>query len=900
MVAAESASVERHAAAMWAKSTTAAGAWQPLWTHLIDVGVVARTLAERWLTRPARQGLADGLGLSEEQALAWAAVLAALHDLGKATPHFQLLSGPDAKRLEDLGIVPHPTPQRFRHDLLTTMLLADVLESQRTVSMDVGRRLARLLGGHHGVFHDPELHTEARGRRVLGGASWPDARALLVRTVFATLGVAAENAPTRITDAAAVRLLGLTVVADWLASAPEVCSYRGCAGQRPGELDAEGRARELADELPRRLAKIGFAPVERRTKAREFGELFGGAAPRPGQMIVGRLASQLCNPGLLLVEDETGAGKTEAAFVVVEQALSSLGARGALVALPTRAASDQAFRRLRDFLGGAGEQSGELHLVHGSAAMSFDYEVLLRAEPAVEPLEVHDEDRLSSGLRASVWFAQRRRGLLATFAVGTIDQALMAALPVRHHALRLAALADRVVVLDEIHAYDTYMSTLLERLLEWLGALGTTVVMLSATLPAARRSKLLAAYARGAGLDASSAPAVRYPRVIAISPACTTAQTIAARQSTNCLTELIREAGASGPLGPQACAAIQSAVEQGGCVAVVMNTVRRAQAAYCELSKTIGAQQRRLLHARFRFRERERLEREAITWFGPPGTGERPRGAVLVATQVIEQSLDIDFDLLISDLAPIDLLLQRRGRLHRHRRDRPPGLEKPRMLILAEECERVLRIDPGSAGVYAPHVLLRTWLALRKKGCMLRTPDDVETLIEDVYGHGEAPGDARLARMWEQTRAKLKEALEVDERRARVVRIPAPGDVEPFDARPLSAASDEETGADLRAATRHGDSVSVVVLKVNERQLAKRPLSADVVRGLLERSVSFGAPGLVHALRALEVPERWQQNSLLHDHRLIELDEHNRWQAPSDAERTLALRLDRELGVVEE
>jgi len=898
MVAANSEFVKRHAATLWAKSTTAAGQWQPLWTHLIDVGVTAQTLAERWLTRAARQALGEGLGLSEEHAVAWAGALAALHDLGKATPHFQLLSKPDAQRLANLGLVLRPIPQRFRHDLLTAILLADLLATQTEVPAQVGARLARILGGHHGVFCDPRLWPEASARRVIGECSWAGARALLGEAIFDALCVPTGIAPIRITDDAAVRLLGVTVVADWLASAPEVCPYGGHEGQPPEEPDAKGRARVIAAELPERLAEIGFTPLSRLTRARRFTELFAGVTPRPGQKIVERLASELSKPGLLLVEDATGAGKTEAAFVVVEHALASLDARGAFVALPTRAASDQAFRRLRSFL--SGEPSGELHLVHGSAAMSFDYEVLRHPVPTVKPLQVHDEDRRPSGLRASAWFAQRRRGLLATYAVGTIDQALMATLPVRHHALRLAALADRVVVLDEIHAYDTYMSTLIERLLEWLGALGTTVVLLSATLPEARRLELLAAYGRGAGLDARSVPTVRYPRVLAMSASCTTAETIAPRQPTSCLIELVGAGSADGPLGLHVCAAVQAAVAQGGCVAIVMNTVRRAQAAYIELARTIDAHRLRLLHARFRFCERQLLEHEAINSFGPPGTARRPRGAVLVATQVIEQSLDIDFDLLVSDLAPIDLLLQRRGRLHRHRRERPRGLEQPRMLILAAEDDGLLRIDPASARVYAGHVLLRTWLVLRKHGSTLTTPDDVEALIEGVYGHGEVPDDSRVADAWQSTRAELEAALEADAQRARALRIPSPGAAEPFDTRPLSAANDEEQSADLRAATRLGESVSVVILTIEELELARRPLRSEVVRGLLERSVSLSAPRLVHALRPLEVPCGWRENSLLHDHRLIDLDEQYRWHTPPDARPQLALRLDRKLGVVEE
>jgi CRISPR-associated endonuclease/helicase Cas3 len=436
-------------------------------------------------------------------------------------------------------------------------------------------------------------------------------------------------------------------------------------------------------------------------------------------------------------------------------------------------------------------------------------------------------------------------------------------------------------------------------LLEWLGALSSTVVLLTATLPARKRAQLLVAYARGAGLDAESVPDVPYPRIVALSPAESAAVTIESERSARCQIELLEGEGPQRPLGPAASAAIAQAVKMGGCVAVVMNTVARAQAAYRELSGLIEPRRRRLLHARFRFRERDRLEREAIEWFGPPGSSSRPAGAVLVATQVIEQSLDIDFDLLVSDLAPIDLLLQRRGRLHRHVREHPPQLASPRMLVLASERDGAPLFDPGSCAVYAEHMLLRTWLALRQHGGTLSTPRDVEKLIERVYGSAEPPADPRLRTIWKRTLTELERELEADARRARAVRIPAPGDAEPFYERPFTGARDEESSADLRAATRLGQSVSAVILKPEERALAEQPVSPASVRALLERSVTFGSPRFAHTLRGLKPPSGWQRNALLYEHRLIELDEAGQWYAPSEVARALGIRLDPELGVVE-
>ena len=695
------------------------------------------------------------------------------------------------------------------------------------------------------------------------------------------------------------------MTADWLASAPEVCPYLANTEKPVPSFDAENRATGQAAGIGERLVRLGFRSSSRPLQARRFSQLFPKLpSPRAGQQIVEELLDDLESPSLVLIEDATGTGKTESAFLVVERAMVSLDARGAYVALPTRATSDQTFRRLRDFLSTSYEGAGELHLLHGSAMMSVDYEALRNASP-LRVADVHDldDDGRAGGVHASAWFAKRKRGLLAGFAVGTIDQALLAVLPVKHHALRLAALADRVVVLDEIHAYDTYMSTLLERLLEWLGALDTTVVLLSATLPRLKREELLDAYRRGAGRKPiQHTDDTAYPRVIAVGPEETVARAIPRTTQTRCSFDLVGGGSTERPLSSEVLSAVGDAVAAGGCVAVIMNTVRRAQSAFEQVSEVVDRGQQRLLHAQFRLMERDKIERSVVTDFGPPARSTRPDGAVLVSTQIIEQSLDVDFDLLISDLAPIDLLLQRRGRLHRHDRPRPSELSQTRMLVIAGQRDGLPVIDRSSRRVYDHHILLRTWLTLRShNGQTVVVPDDVEALIESVYAPADPPDDPAVATAWRQTQERLADAQRADAQRARVVRVPAPGADEPFYARPLSDASDDEASADLRAATRLGDSLAVVILHASESQLVGGPFartSIQEIRGLLSRVVSFSNPGIVHPLRALDPPERWRDSAFLYNHRLIQLDQADRWATPEGPGRHLALRLDPDLGVV--
>ena len=252
--------------------------------------------------------------------------------------------------------------------------------------------------------------------------------------------------------------------------------------------------------------------------------------------------------------------------------------------------------------------------------------------------------------------------------------------------MRLFGLAGKTVIIDEVHAYDAYMMKLMERLLEWLAALGCGVVLLSATLPNKKRHDLVKAFAAGLRRNEPKREDKLYPRLTWVSRTYSGVEHFPA--STQFSRTILYE-WVNGAL-PTATSQVftlgvrlQKALADGGCAAVICNTVSRAQEVFRALKPFFSGQdvddgqhELNLFHARFLYDDREQREGQALRRFGKPNDPKvkRPRRAVLVATQVIEQSLDLDFDLMVTEMAPVDLILQRAGRLHRHNRPRPERL----------------------------------------------------------------------------------------------------------------------------------------------------------------------------------------------------------------------------------
>lgn len=889
----------------WAKWNPQRGSYHPLLCHMIDVAVVAEALWQGVAAPALRRQWAQHLGLDEQACASWIAFWAGLHDLGKASPAFQFKCT-DATFRQRMEALEMPCPVSYQpipHGIMSHKLVGNLLHTDWGMPRRAARQIADALGGHHGVFATPQ-QVSIPAPVSEGTGAWDAQRRWLTQRLAQAVGLPARvpSAP-KLPPALVLALAGLVAVADWIGSNEEFFPHQTMLAE-PVALDVPAyttHARHAADQALKRLGWQGWSAPPR---AHSFQELFP-FKPRPLQAQVEELRQQLSGPGLVVIEAPMGEGKTEAALLLQDHWAATLGQAGAYVALPTQATSNGMFARIRDFLSRRYPAAiVNLQLLHGHAALSSLFQELQQhANRLFLPSDIQGEpgaDGAPPNVVAAQWFTARKRGLLAPFGVGTIDQALLTVLPTKHGFVRLYGLAAKTVIIDEVHAYDTYMSTLLERLLEWLGALNTSVILLSATLPQHRRANLLAAYARGAGWS------VNLPATLPAYP-CVTWITEHHQGSTGVATSpeiertvrvrwidgrLPATAHAPFPLGEQ----LQTALRDGGCAAVVCNTVRRAQQVYTALKRyfegnaATGEGEIDLLHARLLFEDREQREQRVLQRFGK-GEDNRPYRAVLVATQVIEQSLDLDFDLLVTDHAPADLILQRAGRLHRHQREhRPAGLQQPEIWICAPEIDAngVPRFDPGTAAVYDEHILLRSWLELHPRP-QIAVPEDVAAIIEAVYDDRPPPANlsAALQAAWQTTAQHLQAMREKEQRLAAEAYIRPPQASDSLAT--IVGTPREEEAPELhpahQARTRLIEwSLPVICLHGSPEQplLDGQPIrrsatpSVAEAKRLLQRSLTISHPGVVRTLLEQPAPSGWTKSPLLRQHRLLAFDEQGR------------------------
>jgi CRISPR-associated endonuclease/helicase Cas3 len=882
--------------ALWAKLGTSEypNNYHPLLFHLIDVGTVARHLWDVAFRPPARQRFAAAFGADVETCRAWVAFIAGAHDIGKCSPGFQR-QGNSATLVGWLGqrgfdfLHSQTTP----HATASVPLLRRFLQEERRFTSRLATRLAIAIGGHHGTFPETESWGQLDGTSQLGQMEWPACQHDLL-LILADLLMLPGKPPAEgegDDQSYLMVLAGLTTVADWVGSNKAFFPPRPPANWQVEGEAALQQARAYfagADErAARALATLGWHQRGPAIEPRKtFGDLFAHLklpALRPLQEKAEALATTMSGPGLVLVEAPMGEGKTEAALCLAD-AWDHQGGQGFYIALPTMATSNGMFGRVVDFIKANYPGRQQLHLLHGRSLLSPAYEQLRANAEASTDADIYDADHQPRSVVADEWFARdKKQGLLAPFAVGTIDQALLAVLQTKHMFVRLFGLAGKVVILDEVHAYDAYMTTLLERLLEWLSALGSPVILLSATLPRAKRHALLNAYG---GPSATISEEVPYPRMCVVRPGATDGQAEHVPASGS---KTIQLEWRDGDLG-QLASALAKALEQGGCAAVVRNTVGLAQQTYQALKASLPADvELHLFHARFLFGDRQRIEGSVLTRYGK-GETQRPRKAVLVATQVIEQSLDLDFDLMVSDAAPVDLILQRAGRLWRHERTRPPGLTQPTLWLLKPTLAADGVPNFGvSEYIYDRYVLLCSYLALQQdKAATVHLPDDVEALIEAVYGSVSLTWPADGA--WRSALTEAAEAMKADNKAyrkwAKGIRITKPiyGD-EILQEFSKELEEDNPEGPQCRhAATRLAEpSVALVVLFESNGTLffdaaGQRPAHLDSVPKLehakefLGNVVTVGHKGCVFHYLKKPTPAVWEKCGLLRHHRVVRVN----------------------------
>jgi CRISPR-associated endonuclease/helicase Cas3 len=415
----------------------------------------------------------------------------------------------------------------------------------------------------------------------------------------------------------------------------------------------------------------------------------------------------------------------------------------------------------------------------------------------------------------------------------------------------MAGLAGKVVILDEVHAYDTYMSTVVERMLQWLAALGTSVVLLSATLPTARRQALAQAY--GLPLDGDSQDDSAYPLVLAggTHGRCRLTPTAYQPERTLALGVLHFESEESEAKARW----LLSQVHGGGCACWIANTVREAQDIFEHVQRLSGTDvDCQLIHARFPVEDRQHKEQALVQRYGP--TSVRPPRGIVVGTQVLEQSLDLDFDVMVSDLAPVDLLLQRAGRLHRHlRSERPQDHTTPRLWVQT-------MLDPGGephigrGAIYEPYILLRSWQVLRERA-LLTLPADYRILVEAVYSPEPPAQQDPLYPLW----VRLQSGITRQRDEALLRLAGAPDADTPFcHGASITYHEDEDSAAWIVAQTRLGEESITVIPLVRAGEQARIIPLADVVQidapadramqlRLLRRSMRVSNYVVVHALK---------------------------------------------------
>lgn len=759
---------------LWAKKKEQNGRffWLPLTLHLKDTMGVMDFLWHHWVSEGQKEIIIHALSDTGEEvvdtAQRLACFLAGIHDLGKCTPVFQTQKGyqnsPDLdiallNRLEQAGLtgisslnLDMAARKRSHHTVTGEYLLQ---------YFGVQQDIASVIGAHHGKPIDKEevvtklklyprycFQDEKEGpcQRLWLAMQ----KQILERNLKKTGFIDSEENPTvdslpEISEIGQVLLSGLVIMADWIASNE---AYFPLIPLEENEPEAMENRLQCGMMTWREKNPVEATDVMSIPNVEEYYSERFDFPPRPFQQKVFDTIANTENPGIFILEAPMGCGKTEAALTAAEELMAEKQLDGLFFGLPTQATSNGIFPRIEDWFdkfAGVYDKLGIMKLMHGKAALNELQEELVDG--------VHVDEERESGVLTSQWFAGKKTAILSDAVVGTVDHFLLSALKQKHLALRHLGFSKKVVIIDEVHAYDAYMDVFLSRAVEWMGAYGLPVVLLSATLPKGIREKLIQAYLLGQGKGirtrdkkkyASIFQSEAYPLLTYTDGGTVRQRRDFTKEENKCITVHKLEENHLEEI-------LETLLAHGGVAGIIVNTVGRAQMLFERVTKVFGTDVS-LLHAKFIDTDRGIKEKVLMDNIGKGA--KRPRRAIVIGTQVLEQSLDIDFDVLITDLCPMDLLLQRVGRLQRHQITRPEGLATPILYVMGQSD--TLSFEKGASAIYGDYLLARTQKLLPKE---IFLPRDISPLVQSVYDDTEIHWDEGVKETYKS--AKKKHAINI-------------------------------------------------------------------------------------------------------------------------------------------
>lgn len=817
---------------------------------MIDSGFCALSLLQQAAYSHVAALLSAIFHITKEEAIRLVVYITSIHDChGKTHPSFQMMSDLCAKPFLNIILPYSDYIPHFRHEIYGSNCFYQI-----ALQEGIPEKIAHIL--ETAIV----LHHQGKGTRSSSDGNFAND--------WVTMRNELDNAAKVLFDpplhkleqcndvsVAVACISSIVIVSDWIASSAAFFMLN-----EEKDEDYIALSQKKAEET---IRQYGLATDESFPKIHEFSDLWPSltnANLRPLQQVVYRF----CNPaaGLTIIEAPMGEGKTEAGAFQAARFCSVTDRQGIYFALPTSATSNQMYDRMNRMLNTIGLKKARL--MHGMAWLYED--PVEGTDSGVTAEEIHSVDDAET---AYDWLHPMRRALLAQNAVGTIDQAMMAAMPIPYGSLRLLGLTGKVLLIDEIHAYDAYMSSIIDRLLEWCKALQIPVVLLSATLTEQKKADLIRVYS-----DERTALSAEYPLVTQVNEG--KLSQLAVHGSAMHQRYLFRALPYLGDDQAIARAALQRNAE-GGCLCVMLNTVKEAQHIYEELKKQIDDDTLLLIfHARFMADDRKAIEENCIRLFGND-TSQRPKKAILVCTQVVEQSIDLDFDGMITAVAPFDLLLQRAGRVFRHLCvRRPPSLSGPVIDVLVP-AEGIQGFG-ASEKIYEPCFLRRAMELLPRE---VKVPENMRSVIEAAYRRPETPSPE-----WVQ----MEKDLEEMKNQARTAMLPTP-DHDSFYTWDMNmnvfACYREKCDAEERAYTRLSDCSTRISLLLAEdiKKIMDHPLDQALARQAMGRSFTVN----------LRPPDRLpftmhQGEKLLHSVYLVE----NNGQ-PIQMKNAL-IRYDRELG----